>query len=127
MKPSVFTKIINGELPGHKIYEDDRTYALLDINPVQPGQMLVVTRQQVDRITDLEDEDYEALMRTVRILMRHMHDELQPERVCMVVEGFEVPHVHVKLIPCNTASDMVSRPYEASSTELAEMHQRLMY
>lgn len=127
MKPSIFTKIINGEIPCYKIYEDERTFAFLDINPVQPGHTLVVPRQQVDHFDDLEDEDYEALMHTVKLLAQTMREELQVERICVIIEGFEVPHVHVKLIPCNTAEDFRSEAYEADEDELRDMVERLAY
>jgi len=127
MQPSIFTKIINGDIPSYKIYEDERTYAFLNINPVQPGHILVVPREQVDHLEDLEDEDYFAVMKTAKTLMHHMHEELQPERVCMRVEGFQVPHAHVHLIPCDTEADVMSQAYEASTEELQDMHQRLMY
>ncbi|MEO5690755.1 MAG: HIT domain-containing protein [Candidatus Saccharimonadales bacterium] len=127
MQPSLFTKIINGELPSYKIYEDELTYAFLNINPVQPGHVLVVPRQQVDKLEDLEDEDYEAVMRTVKLLMQHVRDELLTERVGLRVEGFEVPHAHVHIIPCDTEADLMSKPYEAGEDELVDMQTRLTY
>ena len=127
MQPSIFTKIINGELPSYKIYEDELTYAFLNINPVQPGHILVVPRQQVDHLEDLEDEDYEAVMSTVKLLMQHMRDELQVERVCLRVEGFEIAHAHVHIIPCDTEADLMAESYEAGEDELADMHERLSY
>lgn len=127
MNESIFTKIINGELPCYKIYEDERTFAFLNINPVQPGHILVVPREQVDHLEDLEEEDYNALMRTVKLLMQHIRDELQPEQVCLRVEGFQVPHAHIHIIPCDTEEDVTQKPYEASEDELQDMHQRLSY
>lgn len=127
MKPSIFTQIINGDLPSYKIYEDELTYAFLDINPVQSGQILVVPRSQVDSFIDLEEADYNALMATTKKIAGHMREELQVERVCMVIEGFDVPHVHVKLIPCSTPDDFHVHPHEADADELADMHERLMY
>lgn len=127
MQPSLFAKIINGELPSYKIYEDELTYAFLNINPVQPGHILVVPREQVDRLEDLEDEDYEAVMRTVKLLMQHVRDELLTERVGLRVEGFEVPHAHVHIIPCDTEADLMGTPYEAGEDELVDMHTRLSY
>lgn len=127
MEASIFTKIIDGEVPSYKIYEDDRTYAFLDIAPVQPGQVLVVPRQPVDHFDDLEPEDYLALMQTVKKLAAHMREELQTERVCVVIEGFEVPHAHVKLIPCNTADEFRAAPHQATSDELQDMAERLAY
>lgn len=127
MQESIFTKIINGDLPSYKIYEDERTFAFLNINPVQAGHTLVVPKAQVDHLEDLEDDDYQAVMATVKKLMLHIRDELQVERVCSKVEGFEVPHAHVHLIPCETADDFTSDPYEAGPNELTDMHERLSY
>ncbi|MFZ1812289.1 MAG: HIT family protein [Candidatus Saccharimonadales bacterium] len=127
MQPSIFTKIINGELPCHKIYEDERTIAFLDINPVQPGMTLVVPKVQVDHLEDLEDEDFAAVMHATKLLMLHIRDELQVERVCVVVEGFDVPHAHVRLVPCNTPEDLHATPYEADQDELTDMAERLTY
>lgn len=127
MQQSIFTRIIEGEIPCYKIYEDERTLAFLNINPQQPGHTLVVPKVQVDRLEDLEDEDYTALMQTVKKLALHMRDELQCERVCMKVEGFEVPHAHVHLLPCDTAEDFAAPPYEAGEDELRDMAERLAY
>lgn len=127
MQPSVFTKIINGEIPSYKIYEDERTYAFLDIRPIQYGQVVVVPRVQVDHLEDLEIEDFQAVMDTTRKLMAHIREVLQPERVCVVVEGFEIPHAHVKLIPCMSPSDMLAEPREADDDELSQLVEHLAY
>lgn len=127
MKPSIFTKIINGELPCYKIFEDERTFAFLNINPIQPGHLLVVPKVQVDHLEDLDEEDYYAVMKTVKFLMQHIRDELQVERACLRVEGFEVAHAHVHIIPCATEAEVMSSAYEADQEELAEMHERLSF
>lgn len=127
MQDSIFTKIINGDIPSYKVYEDERTYAFLDINPVQAGHTLVIPKVQVDHLGDLEPEDYQAVMATAKLLMQNMREELQVERVCLKVEGFEVPHAHVHLVPCNTAEDFNQSPYEANEDELLDMQQRLSY
>lgn len=127
MQDSLFTKIINGDLPSYKVYEDQWTYVFLNINPIQPGHVLVVPRTQIDHLEDLEDENYQAVMRTVKMLMPHIRDELQVERVGLKVEGFEVPHAHVHLIPINTSEDLEQRPYEANEEELLDMQERLSY
>lgn len=116
-----------GEVPAYKIYEDELTYAFLTIEPVQPGHTLVISRVQVDHLEDLEPEDYQAVMDTTRKLMLHMRDELGCERVCLKIEGFEIPHAHVHLIPCNTAADLFEPTYEAGEDELRDMQQRLAY
>ena len=127
MKDSVFTKIINGEIPAYVIYEDERTIAFLDINPVQYGHTLVVPKAQIEALEDLEDEDYEAVMATVRRLSIHLKEELGAERICLKVEGFDVPHAHVHLIPCDVAADFFESPEEAVPEDLAELGERLAY
>ena len=95
---SVFTKIINGEIPCYKIYEDDKTMAFLDINPETPGHTLVVPKKEVDKIYELEDEDYEALMATVKKLSVNMEKVLGARTLWKVI-GTDVPHAHVHLLP----------------------------
>ena len=96
--PSVFTKIINGEIPCYKIYEDEKTVAFLDINPETKGHVLVVPKNEVDKIYDLPDEDYYALMNTVKKLAKHM-EEVLGQRTLIKVIGTDVPHAHVHLLP----------------------------
>ena len=94
---SIFTKIINGEIPCYKIYEDDKTLAFLDINPEVKGHTLVVPKTEVDKIYELEDEDYQALMRTVKKLSAHMEKVLGTRTLWKVI-GTDVPHAHVHLL-----------------------------
>ena len=96
--PSIFTKIINGEIPCYKIYEDDKTMAFLDINPESKGHTLVVPKNEVDKIYDLPDEDYQALMTTVKKLSKNMEEKLG-QRTLWKVIGTDVPHAHVHLLP----------------------------
>ena len=95
---STFSKIINGEIPSYKIYEDDKTYAFLDINPETKGHTLVVPKLEVDKIYELPDEDYEALMRTVKKLSVHMEKVLGARTLWKVI-GTDIPHAHVHLLP----------------------------
>ncbi len=95
---SIFTKIINGEVPCYKIYEDDKTFAFLDINPETKGHTLVVPKTEVDKIYDLEDADYTALMHTVKKLSKHM-EQVLGVRILWKVVGTDVPHAHVHLEP----------------------------
>lgn len=95
---SIFTQIINGEIPSYKIYEDDKTYAFLDIHPETKGHTLVVPKKEVDKIYDLEDEDYQALMNTVKKLSKHM-EKVLGTRILWKVVGTDVPHAHVHLVP----------------------------
>jgi histidine triad (HIT) family protein len=111
MEPTIFTRIIRGEIPSYKIYEDETTFAFLDIFPTQPGHVLVVPKQQIDRFEDMPDELYRALMTTAKKLAQHLRQTLGVERITMKVEGFDVPHVHVHLIPCNKAEDFWVKPH----------------
>lgn len=99
IEPSVFTRIINGEIPSHKIYEDDRVIAFLTNHPFSEGHTLVVPKQQIDQIWDLEQDDYDYLWETARKVASRLRSALDVERVGVVVKGFEVPHAHIHLIP----------------------------
>lgn len=96
--PSIFTKIINGEIPCYKIYEDEKTMAFLDINPETKGHTLVVPKNEVDKIYELPEEDYEALMQTVKKLSQNMEKVLEKRTLWKVI-GTDVPHAHVHLLP----------------------------
>lgn len=95
---SVFSKIIQGEIPCYKIYEDERTLAFLDIAPEAEGHTLVVPKVEVDKVYDLEDEDYQAVMRTVKKVAQHM-EKVLGKRVQIKVVGVDVPHAHVHVLP----------------------------
>ncbi len=99
MEESVFTKIIKGDIPCHKVYEDEKTIAFLTIRPVREGHTLVVTKLQVDQYIDLPDEEYQALWKTVKKVASHIREVTGKQRVGLVIKGEEVPHVHVHLIP----------------------------
>ena len=126
--PSIFTRIITGEIPAYKIYEDDTTLAFLDIHPSQPGHVLVIPKRQVAFIWDLEPEDYQAVMATAQRVGAHLREVLAVPYVGMKVVGVDVPHAHVHLIPFSTVDDyrtegdMTSEP---EHTALAAMHERL--
>ncbi len=125
---SIFTKIIKGEIPCHKVYEDDRTIAFMDIHPAQPGHVLVVPKVQVDNFQDLPDADYMAVWKTVKIVAQQVKAVLKPKRVGVHVEGFDVPHAHVHLIPINHGFKDFSPPdptLEPDHKALAAMAQRL--
>lgn len=95
---SVFTKIINGEIPCYKIYEDDKTIAFLDINPETKGHTLVIPKKEIDKIYELPDEDYIALMQTAKRISQHM-EKILGTRTLWKVIGTDVPHAHIHLLP----------------------------
>ncbi len=107
MQDSIFTKIIKGEIPCHRIYEDERTIAFLTIQPIAPAHTLVIPKKQVDQIWDLDDDDYRNLMDVVRKVGLHLRQVSGKDRVGVTVKGFDVPHVHVHLTPI-TKGDGVS-------------------
>lgn len=104
--PTLFTKIIQGEIPCHKIWEDDRHFAFLDIRPIQPGMMLVVPKQEVDSVFEMDDGAYTALLLAAKHLVPALQQATGSARVGLVIEGFEVPHAHIKLIPINAPGDL---------------------
>lgn len=95
---SIFTKIINGEIPCYKIYEDDKTFAFLDIHPETKGHTLVIPKHEVDKIYELPEADFDALMKTVKKLSQHM-EKVLGTRILWKVVGTDVPHAHVHLMP----------------------------
>ena len=95
---TIFTKIIEGEIPSYKIYEDDRVMAFLDINPEVKGHTLVVPKVEVDKIYDLSDVDWVALWAAVKNISKHM-EEVTGRRTLYKVIGTDVPHAHVHLMP----------------------------
>jgi len=104
-QPSIFTKIIRGEIPSHKVYEDEATYAFLDIHPARPGHLLIVPKKQVQFVWDMPDQDYQLLMAVVKKLALHLREVLGVQYVGVRVIGVDVPHAHVQLIPFNTAAE----------------------
>lgn len=103
---SIFTKIINGELPCYKIVEDDHFIAFLDIDPNVKGHTLCVPKKEVDKLLDLDEETYLGLMQFARKVGLAIEKTLVCNRVGMSVIGLEVPHVHLHLIPLNEMKDM---------------------
>lgn len=120
---SVFTKIVNGEIPCYKIYEDDKTMAFLDINPETPGHTLVIPKAEVDKIYELDDEDYLALMKTVKKLSKHMEEVLGSRTIWKVI-GSDVPHAHVHLLPFDSTWYQ-NRRIEFTEDDFKAMQQKL--
>ena len=102
---SIFTKIINGEIPCYKVAEDDNYFAFLDINPNAKGHTLCVPKKEVNKIFDLDEETYIGLMAFSRKVARAIEKVVECERIGMSVIGLEVPHVHVHLIPLTSMED----------------------
>ena len=103
---SIFTKIVNGEIPAYKIAEDDNFLAFLDVNPNAKGHTLCIPKQEIDKIFDIEDELYLGLMKFSKKIAIALEKTVPCKRVGMAVVGLEVPHTHVHLIPLNQMDEM---------------------
>ena len=103
---SIFTKIINGEIPCYKIAEDDNFFAFLDINPNAKGHTLCVPKKEIDKLFDLEDDLYLGLMQFSKKIAIALEKTVPCNRIGMTVIGLEVPHAHVHLIPLNEMGEM---------------------
>ena len=102
---SIFTKIIQGEIPSYKVAENDNFYAFLDVNPNAKGHTLVVPKKEVNKLFDLDEERYNELMSFSRKIAIALEKTVLCERIGMAVIGLDVPHVHVHLIPLHTMAD----------------------
>ena len=120
---SIFSKIIAGEIPCYKIYEDEKTLAFLDIHPETPGHTLVIPKVEVDKLYELEMEDYLAVMKTVKILASRM-EKVLGRRTLMKVIGTDVPHAHVHLVSLDP-DYQYGQVVEMTEEEMKEIQKKL--
>ncbi len=104
--PTLFTKIVRGEIPCHKIAEDERYLAFLDIRPINPGHTLVITKKEMDYIFDVDDDLLAGLMLFAKRVAVPLRKAVPCQRIGMMVAGLEVPHVHVHLVPIFSIGDL---------------------
>lgn len=118
---SIFTRIINGEIPCYKVAEDDRFIAFLDIRPLKPGHTLVVPKKEVDYIFDLDQKTLADMMLFVQKVARAMKEVIECKRIGVAVIGLEVPHAHIHLVPITKESDLLfTNPRVSPAPEEAE-------
>lgn len=111
MQDSIFTQIVKGDIPSFKVYEDELTFAFLDIHPIQPGQVLIVPKQQIEFVWDLDDPTYQAVMATAKKVAHRIKEVFRDKKfVALHVEGLDVPHAHVKVFPFNTDEEFRFKP-----------------
>lgn len=130
MEESIFTKIINGDIPSYKVYEDNMVYAFLDIRPIASGHTLVVPKKQVEFVWDLDDATYQALQDSVKKIALHLRVTLNVPYVGEQIIGVDVPHAHVHLIPFTTPAEYHNRPdpqAEPDHTALAEIAAKVAF
>lgn len=128
MQPSVFTKIVQGEIPSHKVYEDDRVLAFMDIAPVQEGMLVLIPKDQIEHFEDLPEEISTRLIVVAQKLMKTLkHTYPDRTKIALQVEGLDVPHAHIKLVPITVASDLEAKPPqgEPDHSRLAEQAERI--
>lgn len=122
---SVFAKIVAGEIPCYKIYEDEKNLAFLDIHPTTKGHTLVIPKVEMDKIYDLSEEDYTSLMLAAKKVAKHM-EEVLGARTLMRVVGTDVPHAHIHLEPYDEAW-YYGRCLELSEDEFKEIQEKLAF
>ena len=124
--PTIFTKIIQGEIPCHKLYEDERSFSFLDIRPINPGHALVMPKEETDYLFDLGDEMLQHLMVVAKKVGLAIDRAVSCERVGIIVAGLEVPHAHVHLVPIRSVGDIdFANAKPADDLELASMADRI--
>jgi len=120
--PSIFSRIVNGEIPCYKVAENDRFLAFLDINPLSKGHTLVIPKKETDYIFDIEDEEYQGLFLFAKKVARSLKKCIQCERIGLAVIGLEVAHAHIHLVPINGIYDIDFRkPKQKLSPEEFKM------
>jgi histidine triad (HIT) family protein len=123
---TIFTMIINGEIPCHKVAEDDDFFAFMDIRPINRGHVLVVPKVEVDRMFDLPNELLSKIMLFAKPIADAQEETVDCERVGIVVAGLEVPHAHLHLIPFNDGSELTfARASDADMDDLANIAEAL--
>lgn len=120
---SIFTKIIKGEIPSHKIAEDERYFAFLDIRPLVKGHTLVIPKQEIDYLFDVDDELLSGMLPFAKQVARALEATVSCKRVGLMVIGTEVPHAHIHLLPFQQESEfnITRKPLDMSQEELAAL------
>lgn len=103
---SIFSKIVNGDIPAYKVAEDENFLAFFDINPLKKGHTLVIPKKEVDYLFDLDDDTYNGLMAFAKRVAKAIEENVTCKRIAVVVLGLEVPHAHVHLIPMDAEKDV---------------------
>ncbi len=124
---SIFSKIVAGEIPCHKVAENDQFLAFLDINPLKKGHVLVIPKNETDYIFDIEDKELAQMMIFAKSVASKVKSVFPCDRVGIAVIGLEVPHAHIHLIPINTMDDMnfANEKLNLSKEELASIAEKL--
>jgi histidine triad (HIT) family protein len=126
MDECVFCKIAKGDIPAHKVYEDDSVLAFLDVKPVNPGHTMVIPKNHVDEFQEMSEDLYDHVMEVAHQLSRKVKTVFKPERVGLMVYGYGVPHAHIHVIPLHGPKDMPQpKQQEISKDEQAAIAKKL--
>ena len=106
MKNCIFCKIVKGEIPAVKIWEDKKHFAFLDMNPINAGHTLLIPKKHTDYLFDLNDKEYSQLMLKAKFLAKLLKNKLKSKRIGLIVEGFLIPHAHIHLVPLNKGGEL---------------------
>ena len=124
---TIFTKIINGELPCYKIHECEKTFSFLSIDPIQLGHTLVVPKTEVDHFIDCDDESYMAVFKNAKLIATAIKKATNSKRIGTIIQGYEVPHFHYHLIPTFDPSDLsFSKAQRRSDDEMKQIQQQIL-
>lgn len=130
MQPTIFTRIVQGEIPSHKVYEDETVLAFMDIAPVQEGMIVLISKEQIEHFEDIPEQTAAHMITVTQKLMRALK-RAYPTRtkIALQVEGLDVPHAHIKLVPITVAADLKAEPPvgEPNHTELAAQAERIKH
>ena len=123
---SLFTKIVKGEIPCHKICEDAQYLAFLDVRPINPGHTLVIPKKEVDYLFDIDDPILGGMMVFAKKVARAIRQEVECKRIGVMVAGLEVPHAHIHLVPIRAIADLnFAKAKPAGNDELAAMAEKI--
>lgn len=126
MEKTIFEKIIDREIPASIVYEDEKCICIIDRFPTTKGQVLVISKKVVDNLFDLSNEEYSHIMKISKKIEGALRKTFSPERNCMVIEGFEVPHAHIKLYPVYDQILKISNGTEISTEQMEEYKNKII-
>ncbi len=126
MTNCIFCKIVKGEIPAVKIWEDEKHFAFLDMNPINSGHTLLIPKKHTDYLFDLSDSEYSELMLKAKFISKLLKNKLKPKRIGLIVEGFLIPHVHIHLVPLNNGGELnFEKAKSAGKEELNKIAERI--
>jgi histidine triad (HIT) family protein len=126
MENCIFCKIARGEIPSIRIWENDRFYSFLDANPINPGHLLIIPKRHVDYFFDLSNQEYVEIMEIARKIEGSLKKTTGAKRIGLIVNGFEIPHAHLHLIPLHNSNDIdPRRAKKGIPEEMEKMAERI--